>query len=132
MPRGAVSRHGLILVENWKPRGGFAAVKYFVRTLFSKLRGTIMTDKERILRVLNASPETLRKIDDILMDRDKKGRSSDDDIRTLTLTEAAKRLNVSRTTVYRMVKSGCIDIVKISGVNRVRLQSLIDLAFGRR
>lgn len=91
-----------------------------------------MTDKERILRVLNASPEMLRKIDDILMDRDKKGRSSGEDIRTLTYTEAAERLNVSRPTVYKMVKTGRIDIVKISGVNRVRLQSLIDVALGRR
>ena len=91
-----------------------------------------MTDKERILRVLNASPEMLRRIDDILMDRDKKRRSSDEDVRTVTYTEAAARLNVSRPTVYRMVKLGRIDIVKISGVNRVRFQSLIDVALGRR
>ena len=91
-----------------------------------------MTDKERMLRVLNASPEMLRRIDDILMDRGKKRESSEEDIRTVTLKEAAKRLGVSRPTVYRMVKSGRLETVKLEGSHRIRLQSLIDVAAGRR
>lgn len=91
-----------------------------------------MTDKDRMLRVLNASPEMLRKIDDILMDRGRKCRSSDEDIRTLTFTEAAKRLRVSRPTIYRLVKSGRLETVALEGSRRIRLQSLLDVAFGRR
>ena len=91
-----------------------------------------MTDKDRMLRVLNASPEMLRKIDDILMDRDKRCQSSDEDIRTLTFTEAAERLRVSRPTIYRLVKSSRLETVALEGSRRIRLQSLLDVAFGRR
>ena len=91
-----------------------------------------MTDKERILRVLNASPEMLRKIDDILMDRGKKSGGSDEDLRTVTFKEAAIRLGISRPTVYRMVKSGRLETVKLEGCHRIRVQSLIDVASNRR
>lgn len=54
----------------------------------------------------------------------------DEDLRLVTSTEAAKRLNVSRPTVYRMVKRGRIETVTLDGVRRIRLQSLIDFANG--
>ena len=46
-----------------------------------------MTDKERMLRVLNASPEMLRKIDDILMDRVKWGFEGSKLIDTVALIQ---------------------------------------------
>lgn len=91
-----------------------------------------MTDKGRMQRVLNASPEMLRRIDGILMDRDKKSGSSDEGTRTLTFTEAAKRLCVSRTTIYSLVKAGRLETMKLGGCHRIRLQSLFYVAAGRR
>ena len=54
----------------------------------------------------------------------------DDDLRLVTYTEAAKRLNLSRPTVYRLAKAGRLDVVPLDGVNRIRLKSVIDFANG--
>jgi len=59
----------------------------------------------------------------------KPGRG-DIDCRLVTYTEAARRLNLSRVTVYRLVKFGRLDVVPLDGVNRIRLKSVIDFANG--
>ena len=55
---------------------------------------------------------------------------ADDDCRLVTYTEAAKRLNLSRPTVYRLVKLGRLEVVPLDGVNRIRLKSVVDFANG--
>ena len=49
-------------------------------------------------------------------------------ILVMTYTEAAKRLNLSRPTVYRLAKAGRLEVVPLDGVNRIRLKSVIDFA----
>ena len=85
-----------------------------------------------MMRVLNANPETLRKIDDVLMGRDRPVLNLRNETRLLTLTEVAERLNISRPSVYRLLKAGRLDSVALDGVNRVTLRSVMELSLGMR
>ena len=89
-----------------------------------------MSERERMMKLLAANPETLAKIDAVLDGTDGKATRADDDCRLVTYTEAAKRLNLSRPTVYRLAKAGRLEVVPIGGVNRIRLKSVVDFANG--
>ena len=89
-----------------------------------------MNTNERLLRIATANPQTLAKIDAVLNGTDGKPNKADADVRLCTYTEAAKRLNLSRPTVYRLAKAGRLEVVPLDGVNRIRLQSVIDFANG--
>lgn len=43
----------------------------------------------------------------------------------LSVADAAKRLNVSRRTIQRMIRSGEIPSVRVGGTRRVRLAGVI-------
>lgn len=86
-----------------------------------------MTINERIVKIATASPAMLAKVDAILNGTAKVNRA-DEDVRLITYSEAAKRLNLSRPTVYRLVKAGRLEVVPLDGVNRIRLKSVIDFA----
>lgn len=87
-----------------------------------------MTANDRFARIATANPATLAKIDAVLEGTDGKPNGRDDDCRLVTYTEAAKRLNVSRPTVYRLTKAARLEIVPLNGVNRIRLKSVMDFA----
>ena len=87
-----------------------------------------MSERERMMKLLAANPQTLGKVDAILDGTDGKPDKADDDCRLVTFTNAAKRLNVSRPTVYRLAKAGRLDVVPLNGVSRIRLKSVIDFA----
>ena len=87
-----------------------------------------MSERERMLKLLAASPATLAAVDAVLTGTDGKPGKADDDCRLVTYTEAAKRLNLSRPTVYRLAKAGRLEIVPLDGVSRIRLKSVIDFA----
>lgn len=89
-----------------------------------------MRDNERLMRLLAANQQTLARVDAVLNGADGMAAKADDDCRLVTYTEAAKRLNLSRPTVYRLVKLGRLEVVPLDGVNRVRLQSVIEFANG--
>lgn len=94
-----------------------------------------MTQSERLIKLGAATPAMWAKIDAILEGRDttpSKMPKADPDTRTITFTEAAKRLNLSRPTVYRLVKKHRLDTVPLDGVNRIVLQSVFDFAAGLR
>lgn len=86
-----------------------------------------MNDKDRFQKLLTASPEVLEKVDSVLEGR-AQPLSENINLMTLTLLEAAKRIGVSRPTIYRLVKRGELETVLIGGLERVRLESLINLA----
>ena len=90
-----------------------------------------MSERERMMKLLAANPQTLARIDAVLNGTDggKPGKA-DDDCRLVTYTEAARRLNLSRPTVYRLARAGRLDVVPLDGVNRIRLKSVIDFANG--
>ena len=88
-----------------------------------------MSERERMMKLLAANPQTLAKVDAVLNGTDG-GTKAEADCRLITFTEAAKRLNVSRPTVYRLAKAGRLEIVPLDGVNRIRLKSVVDFANG--
>jgi len=89
--------------------------------------------RERILKILTANPETLKKIDDILLGRDKPiPLDLSKETRLLTHTEAARLLNISRPTVHRMAKRGTLDLVSVGGTNRISMRSVIEVSRGMR
>ena len=89
-----------------------------------------MSNEQRMMRLLTANPQTLAKVDAVLNGTDGKPGKADDDVRLVTFSEAAKRLNLSRPTVYRLAKAGRLETVPLDGVNRIRLKSVIDFANG--
>ena len=62
-----------------------------------------MSNEQRMMRLLTANPATLAKIDAVLGGTDGGAAKADADLRLVTYTEAARRLNISRVTVYRLV-----------------------------
>ena len=85
-----------------------------------------MTDNERMVRVATATPAEKAKIDAIFNHQDADERKPEADTRTITFTQAAKRLGVSRPTVYRLTRAGRLRTVALLGVNRIVLSSLTD------
>lgn len=88
-----------------------------------------MSNEQRMMRLLTANPATLAKVDAVLNGTDSKP-TRDEDIRLCTYTEAAKRLGLSRPTVYRLAKMGRLETVSLNGTSRIRLKSVIDFANG--
>lgn len=80
----------------------------------------------RMQMLLSATPAVLAKIDAVLSGDDTHVPKKDPDCRTCTLTEAARRMGVSRPTIYRLIERGAIRTVELNGVSRVTLQSLFD------
>lgn len=86
-----------------------------------------MSATERLQKILAASPKVLARIDAVL-DGDTTTPRKEPNVKTCTFVEAAKRLNVSRPTIYRLCKDGRLKTVKLNGVSRILLESLFDLA----
>ena len=89
-----------------------------------------MNEHERLMKLIGANSATLAKVDAVLDGTDGKHDKADADVRLVTYTEAGRRLNISRPTVYRLVKLGRLEVVPLDGVNRIRLQSVVDFANG--
>ena len=89
-----------------------------------------MSERERMMKLLAANPQTLARVDAVLNGTDGKPGKADDDCRLCTFTEAARRLNLSRPTVYRLAKAGRLDVVPLDGVNRIRLKSIVAFVNG--
>ena len=87
---------------------------------------SMLTATERMQMILSAPPATLVRIDAILQGTDTLTPQPDEDCRLVTFTAAAKRMGVSRPTVYRLARAGRLEVVPLNGVNRIRLQSVID------
>lgn len=91
-----------------------------------------MTTNERFIKLATATPAVLARVDAILTGDDTTPIPKEEDTRLITYTEAARRLCLSRPTIYRLVKLGRLDIAPLDGVNRIRLQSVFDFANGLR
>lgn len=87
-----------------------------------------MDNNERIIAFLRASEDQLKRIDEILEGRD--GPSVKDEAVTQLITQrdAARRLGISPTTVWRLIREGTLLTVNQRGKNRVRLDSLLRYA----
>jgi len=85
-----------------------------------------------IQSLFNADDNTLNKVKDILSGKqgDKQNEPKEVETRLLTQAEAAKRLNVSTTSIWRLIKEGRLEVVNVRGRRRVRLSSLIRYSQG--
>lgn len=90
-----------------------------------------MSTNERLLKLATATPAVLAKVDAVLNGEDTATHTPDKDCRLCTFTEAARMMKVSRPTVYRLAKCGRLDVVPLNGVNRIRMQSVIDCVNGK-
>lgn len=82
-----------------------------------------MSNEQRMMRLLTANPATLARVDAVLNGTDSKP-TKDDDVRLCTYTEAAKKLNLSRPTIYRLVQAGRLETVHLNGTRRIKLKSI--------
>lgn len=91
--------------------------------------------KEEIITAVAVTTDKgmLSRIADILNHRDQHPvlRAQDCETRLLTQKEAAKRLSLSTTSLWRLIREGAIETVNVRGRRRVRLSSLMDYALGK-
>ena len=87
-------------------------------------------DNERLVKILQATPEQQRAIDRILAGLLPQTTAPQVQGPLLrTMTDSAKYLGVSRTTVWRMIQAGHLKPVEImAGTFRLRHQDLLALA----
>lgn len=91
--------------------------------------------KEEIITAVAVTTDKgmLSRIADILNHREQHAasRTQDRETRLLTQKEAAKRLSLSTTLLWRLIREGSIETVNVRGRRRVRLASLMDYALGK-
>lgn len=90
----------------------------------------MMSATERMQKLLAASAPTLARIDAVLDGTDTAPAFAEHDTRLITYTDGAKRLNVSRPTIYKLVQMGKLKTREIDGVRRIVLQSIFDYVNG--
>lgn len=89
------------------------------------MEGHMMALEQLIQALLTATPARRREVEAVL-----KGRSSvaaakaDADRRLVTISGAARLLGVGRNTVYRLIKAGRLETVRLNGVSRVPMRSI--------
>lgn len=86
---------------------------------------------ERMQRLLTANEKQLAAIDRVL-EGDTTTSERKANTETCTYQEAARRLHVSRPSIYRLAREGRLTIVPLCGVNRILVQSIEDLCTGTR
>lgn len=81
--------------------------------------------QERLRKLADSTPEQLESIDAILKGQILSRELDSQKPALLTKRQAAKVLNVSRTTLWRMVKMGMISTVEvIPGMDRIPLSDI--------
>jgi len=80
--------------------------------------------------LLAASPDTLRRVDRILSG-EIEGATDPGDRRLLSIQQAADALNVSRTTVWRLLRDGRLPFVELrKGSRRIPSEAITALVKG--
>ena len=88
-----------------------------------------MTTEKRMTLLLAANPGVLRRVDRILTGEPTEGATEPGDRRLLSIAQAARALNVSRTTVWRLLRDGRIPVVELRpGSRRVPSQAVTEFA----
>jgi excisionase family DNA binding protein len=90
-----------------------------------------MSTDERMMKLLQADPGTLAKIDAVLNGTATEKTTDPGDRRLLTQTQTAAELGVSRMTVFRMIRDGRLPAVELrAGRLRIPSQALTFFASG--
>ena len=91
----------------------------------------MMNATERMQKMLAANVAQLSRIDAILDGSDTSPVIVDRENRLITKTDAARRLGLSRSKVYCLVRSGKLEQVDVDGSVRITLDSVNTFARGR-
>ena len=92
-----------------------------------------MTTDQRLMKLLNASPQQLEAIDEVLERRTIDPSPTTQGPLLLGMSASAKFLGVSRATLWRMIKAGLLQKVEVlPGSFRLRRADLEAVAAGRQ
>ena len=87
-----------------------------------------MTTEQRLSAILAANPGVLRRVDAFLSG-EIEGATDPGDRRLLSIQQAARALNLSRTTIWRLLRDGRLPCVEIRpGSRRVPSQAVTEFA----
>lgn len=84
--------------------------------------------KEEIITAVavTTDKQVLSRIADIINHREgKPDKKTEKETRLITQLDAAHRLGISKTTVWRLIKEGALKVVSVRGKQRVQLDSLL-------
>ena len=89
-----------------------------------------MTTEQRLSAILAANPGVLRRVDAILSG-EIEGATDPGDRRLLSIAQTARALNISRTTVWRLLRDGRLPTVELRPGSR-RIPSAAVTEFAKR
>ena len=102
-----------------------------------------MTNEKRITMLFTASPATQAAVDSILLGKsvavpkreaaiasDSERKPAEAVTMLCTFNDAARRLGLSRHTLFRIVQDGRLETVRLNKVRRITLASIIKFAKG--
>jgi len=90
-----------------------------------------MTANERLIALATASPATLEKVD-VILAGGTPASLQNEDLALVSVTQAARMLDLKYHTFRNRVKDGLFDTVTASGKTMIRRQSVIEYAQGLR
>ena len=90
-----------------------------------------MTTEQRLSAILAANPGVLRRVDAILSGEPIEGATDPGDRRLLSIAQTARALNISRTTVWRLLRDGRLPTVELRPGSR-RIPSAAVTEFSKR
>jgi len=91
-----------------------------------------MAVEQLMQSVLSASPAMRKKLEAVLNGTDTQTASCAKDTRLVTISGAARLLNVGRNVVYNLVKSERLDTVDLNGSKRITMRSVTAFLNGER
>lgn len=91
-----------------------------------------MNGEQLMGAVLAASPAMRKKLEAVLNGTDTQATSGKQDTRLVTISGAARLLNVGRNVVHNLVKSERLDRVDLNGSKRITMRSLTEFLNGER
>ncbi|MGI6391974.1 MAG: helix-turn-helix transcriptional regulator [Kiritimatiellia bacterium] len=90
-----------------------------------------LTTEQRMTLLLAATPDTLRRVDRVLTGEPTEGATEPTDRRLLTIAQTARALNVSRTTVWRLLRDGRLPFIELrKGSRRIPSEAITALVKG--
>lgn len=91
-----------------------------------------MAVEQLIQSVLSASPAMRKRLEAVLNGTDTQTSSGSKDTRLVTISGAARLLNVGRNVVYNLIASERLDTVDLNGSKRITMRSLTAFLNGER
>jgi len=91
-----------------------------------------MAVEQLMQSVLSASPAMRKKLEAVLNGTDTQTASGTKDTRLVSISAAARLLNVGRNVVYNLVKSERLDTVDLNGSKRITMRSVTAFLNGER